>query len=431
MNHRLIIPDMFVNKKVHALSVILLLAFAGCSRKDVIDIKGTLEGGSGKKVILEAIGLNAKVPVDSASCSTAGNFHLKGAMTEAGFFSIRVSENKEFITLALHPGEKVNLNLPGKEYWKNYTVEGSEDSKRIQELTLANYTVLDEINALGKIFHDSINSINLPAIKNSLDSSYHLIVEHQRSQMRDFVRQNARYLASLMALFQRMPSGNPSESDPLFTPENDFSLFKMVDSTLNLLYPTAEPVKAIHAEMLGMEEDYRQAEKNNRISGIGAIPPDIRLPSFNNDSISLYASRGKYTLLVFWSSFDQASRLENKNLYTLYNNYHWKGLNIFQVGIERNKEAWAAAVSSDKISWPQVYDIRLWNSPLVPVFKIEKLPLIYLLDKEGRIIDKGLAGENLSARIRELFKQIKPAVKKSQQPDTTIGMVADTASKYK
>jgi len=50
-----------------------------------------------------------------------------------------------------------------------------------------------------------------------------------------------------------------------------------------------------------------------------------------------------------------------------------------------------------------VSDLKMWNSIVVPIYHIEGIPLNFLLDKEGRIIEQNLRGNRLSEALQEIF----------------------------
>jgi peroxiredoxin len=398
------------------ITFLLMVLIAGCSGgPEKFKISGIIENGKEKTILLEEMSISGLRGIDSVICSSNGSFSLGGVISTPGFFNIRIKGNQTPLTLAIHPGEEIVIHAMADEFPGSYTVDGSEDSKLIKELNDAREKTSRQITALGKIFHDSLQSRNILTIKASLDSSYIRICEEQVLWSKEFVRQNKNLLAGLMALYQQLPSDNPNLPSYVLAPEEHFELYRIVDSTLNKLYPTSEPVKSLHAQVLMLQEKYNEENRIRKITGIGAIPPDIRLPSPKKDTLSLYAMRGKYVLLVFWASFDQKSRVENKTIHSLYYNYHWKGLDVFQVSLDRSRDAWVNAISSDGLIWPQVSDLKYWNSPLVNIFSIKELPAIYLLDKEGKVIGSQLEGERLSAAVQEVFRK-KTGIQKTIAP---------------
>jgi hypothetical protein len=48
-----------------------------------------------------------------------------------------------------------------------------------------------------------------------------------------------------------------------------------------------------------------------------------------------------------------------------------------------------------KIQGVHVSDLKYWDSPVVSLYHIEKLPVLYLLDKQGVIVRKDLKTEEI------------------------------------
>jgi hypothetical protein len=97
--------------------------------------------------------------------------------------------------------------------------------------------------------------------------------------------------------------------------------------------------------------------------------------------------------------------LESPNLVKAYSLYHSKGFQIYQVSLDKTKDAWIKGIQDDRLEkWIHVSDVQYWNSVVVPIYKIESIPFNYLLDKDGRIIASNLRGDALQRKLAELFK---------------------------
>ena len=106
----------------------------------------------------------------------------------------------------------------------------------------------------------------------------------------------------------------------------------------------------------------------------------------------------------FWASWCKPCRAENPFVVSLYNKYKDKGLDIFSVSLDQQKEAWLQAIKADKLSWKNhVCDFKMWQSPVVSLYGFTGIPFACILDKKGNIAGKNLRGPELEEKIKELI----------------------------
>ena len=162
-----------------------------------------------------------------------------------------------------------------------------------------------------------------------------------------------------------------------------------------MLYREYEPVNTLHEQVQELVAGIEARSAEIALAGEGAEAPEISLPTPEGDTIKLSSTRGSVVLLDFWASWCAPCRQENPNLVKAYNLYHKKGFQIYQVSLDKTKEAWIKGIEDDQLGkWIHVSDIQYWNSNVVPLYKIESIPSNFLLDKEGRIIASNLRGEH-------------------------------------
>ena len=132
---------------------------------------------------------------------------------------------------------------------------------------------------------------------------------------------------------------------------------------------------------------------------------DIQLKDTNGNEVTVseLAKKQEYLLLDFWASWCGPCRHENDNILKIYNQYHSKGLQIVGISLDVKKEAWQKAIGEDNITWTQLSDLKGWNSPFVAKYGIEGIPYTVLVNKEGKIVAKGLRAKNLRNKLDEVF----------------------------
>jgi peroxiredoxin len=120
----------------------------------------------------------------------------------------------------------------------------------------------------------------------------------------------------------------------------------------------------------------------------GSLAPEIRLPDFSDDLRSWKNLKENPILLYFWAPTDALSRQSNLKLKQLVEHKDTPKFQVYAVAFDPLPDRWKAAVNLDKLWWINVIDTLGDQSPLRRQYRIERLPVMILLDKEGRILQR-------------------------------------------
>ncbi len=380
------------------LTIIVLVVLGSCQQDEKgFIVSGKLKNSDGQFIYLHEMTSRNLIPVDSVIIDTSGFFQLHGISTKTRFFAVHTFPGS-YVYLLAGTGDRISLSGDALDLPASYSVEGSDDSRLIQELTIEQNRTIERIRHLSIIFNNNLQSPEFMDIKEELDSTYTDIINTQREFTFRFIEENLQSQASLMALYQQI-----GHRHYLLDPEIDFRYYAIVDSSLNILYPESDAVKDLHRQV----EELKQKKQMEALSAarlsIGVEAPEIALPSPKGDTIILSSLRGRIVLLDFWASWCAPCRHENPNLVKIYKKYKNKGFEIYQVSLDQTKAAWKKGIEDDKLDWIHVSDLQYWNSLVVPVYNIQGIPMSYLLDKEGKILAQNLRGEQLDNKLEEIF----------------------------
>lgn len=379
-------------------SLILLILVFSCTRNPgQFIITGTIEDAEGQYIYIYEMSTRDFIPVDSAQITDDGLFQLTGMTDMVRFYALEFKSGTS-IVLLVNPGDHIEVYGNARDM-RDYTVKGSVDSEKIRELSSHLNSTLEQIYQLSKIFNDSSKSPNFLSIKQELDKRYEEIITAQREYSFRFIRMNISSLASLMALYQQI-----SPRRFLFDPVEDISYFTMVDSSLQLLYPQSEAVIELHRQVTEIQAQQNYLLQSEKHFAVGALAPEIALPNPDGDTIMLSSLKGRIVLLDFWATWCPPCREENPNLVNLYKRFSSKGFEIYQVSLDNSRASWLRGIEEDHLGWVHVSDLKMWESVVVSIYGLQGVPMNFLLDRDGRIIDKNLRGQMLEDKLTEIFR---------------------------
>lgn len=107
-----------------------------------------------------------------------------------------------------------------------------------------------------------------------------------------------------------------------------------------------------------------------------------------------------YTLVNFWSSWSPNSLKERKELKELIDSIPKNTLRVLNVSLDIDKKQWLSACKADTVSWIETCDFKGWENQLVKQHNIDCLPANILIDKNRKIIDTDLTGEQIKQKIQ-------------------------------
>lgn len=370
---------------------------AGCSNENKVTIRGTFTEPADGMVYLDLSDVDHSTRVDSAEVKR-GVFRFTTEVKGPEFYQVRFPGN-EFIGLLVMPGEKITLDLGKSPLAMNYTVNGSpgsEDIRFLDRQLLVTKTRLDSVRNI----YSSLGNDDIPVRGPELEKAFVDIVDAQRKFNIKFIIENINSMSAIQALYQRI-----DENTYVLYQPRDLQYLKIVSDSLSVRYPVSRHVRALKenvtSELNRMYID-RMASLASQLPETNTTP---ELPDINGKMISVASLKGKYVLVSFWSTAAPEAMNELPLLRSLYDEYHSKGLEIFQVSLDPDVERWKRIVRFEEIPWISVREADPLNPVYSRLMNITSLPANLLYDREGQIINTNLTGRNLQIRMDQIFNK--------------------------
>ncbi len=136
---------------------------------------------------------------------------------------------------------------------------------------------------------------------------------------------------------------------------------------------------------------------------VGKQMPDFRFINYANGkamSLKECLAGKKYLLLDFWASWCKPCRKEIPNILKLYKKYHTEGFEVVSISADTSEAAWKKALDEEKLPW---YNDRDGQQGICTLYKVQYYPTIYLIDADGKVVAKDIRGEELAAKLADLF----------------------------
>jgi thiol-disulfide isomerase/thioredoxin len=116
--------------------------------------------------------------------------------------------------------------------------------------------------------------------------------------------------------------------------------------------------------------------------------------------LSDFVGKDRYVLLDFWASWCGPCKKAMPEIKLLNDKYSNKGLEVIGIVVSDNIENHLQAAEALKVTWTQIFDNK---KEFVPLYGIEGIPTLILLDKDGTILVRTHEKDEVIEKIQNLL----------------------------
>lgn len=144
--------------------------------------------------------------------------------------------------------------------------------------------------------------------------------------------------------------------------------------------------------------DLRKRVERLRPNLIGMKAPELLMGSFAGHYVSLYDVKAEFTILYFWEPDCGHCKEATPKLKEFYERNRSTGIEVFAVCTQYDREKWEEYIAKNGLSWINGWDPeRMSRFDLL--YNVESTPMIYILDRDKKIIAKRLSVDDIPSFI--------------------------------
>ena len=374
------------------------LCMIACS-SEKFHVDGQITNAKDSLLYFEHNGLDGFSTLDSVKLDETGHFAFSGDKTDhPEFYRLRIAG--QIINIAIDSTETVSVKAAYPLMATNYTVNDSYENQKIRELALKQ---IDLQNRCQQLALD--NSFGVDSTRTAIRQ---LIDAYKVEVSRNYIFKEPMRAYAYFALFQYITVGN--QSSLLFNPRenvDDAKMFGAVATSWDANYPNSERGENLHNIALESLKDRRivKAQQQganleldaSKVSEAGVI--DLPLMDNKGHVRHLTDLKGQVVLLNF-HVFDSEGSMEFiMALRELYNKYHARGLEIYQVSLDPNEHFWKTQTAA--LPWISVHDGG--NASQAYLAPVATTPVFYLIDRQNNIVRSPAQIKDIEAEIERLL----------------------------
>ena len=361
-----------------AACALMAVALGSCDNKK-FRVEGAITEAKDSVLYFENMSLDGPVAVDSVKLGDDGTFSFSEKSPEAPeFYRLRIAG--QIINLSVDSTETVTVKAAYPAMSTGYTVEGS-------------------VNRVIAVERNPMLGVDLVR-----DSVTRMIEAYKQDLKMNYIYKAPMRASSYFALFQTLGNRlifNPRES------EDDIKAFAAVATSWDTYHPGSLRGKNLHNIAIEGMRNIRIVRNNRVAAQLDASKInvtnliDIALPDNNGVTRKLTDLKGKVVMLDFHVFGAEGSTKRIMQLREIYNKYHARGFEIYQVALDPDEHFWKTQTAA--LPWISVRDADGVQSQYLTLYNVRSIPTFFLVNRDNTLDKRDAQIADLDAEIEMLL----------------------------
>ena len=390
-----------VSKFISVAAIAFAAVACGGSKENAAEkanIDGVLAAAPSSEVVLSVLELDQISVLDTLMTDEAGKFSYEVEVSEGDPEFVYVyADGRKVASLIVEAGDKVSFTIAEDG---EVDIKGSEESVKLMQVE-REHAQMNALFASLAAELETATGAKAQQLTEQMGKEYRA---YNRKSVK-YVMENSHSLTAIPVLYRNLGSL------PVFALHTDAVLFNAIADSLETVYPDSKFVKSLRADAANRFNDLKLMERLSDAEEVGYL--DIELPGLDGKNKKLSEVDSKVVLLYFWSAADPQQNMFNVEvLKKLYNDYHHRGFDIYQVSLDVDKVQWATTVMGQNLPWTNVCDIRGAASEYVTLYNLLyqtvdgnigiAVPAAFVIN-DGELVDGEIVDE---ASFRKLLEKL-------------------------
>ncbi len=347
-----------------------LMSLNSCGDSNRWEAKGTVTGGEGREMLLQASTNGRWYTLDTVKIDKNGKFSV--TQSPAGYPDIyRLSLDGKNLYFPVDSIETVVITADIEGFDTEYTLSGTPSAESLMQ---ANAELNAAVRAAGVD-----GALSNPELKKKLN---------------DIVLANPSDIVAYYIISRNV------QGRPLYDP-TDRTDVRVIGAVANAFndYRSRDPRTSYLKSLFLSNRGRRTVAPTDTIHAEEVPFMDIKLYDENGTlrSLSDVTSGGKVVLLNFTVYNAENSPAFNRRLNELYQRYRDRGLEIYQVSIDNDEFQWKQ--SARNLPWITVYNSPVDGRQNLLNFNVTAIPTSFIIDRNGDIAARIDDESQLAAKI--------------------------------